>query len=373
MTPTGRRLGRFSPARPWVVLATLGCLLATVAVWHYWGEIRTIGIGVGPIAAGAMSVLLATGVLYAALRLRASDRPASGGWLVVGSGVAGGLFTGAAYGATLLVRYAEGRPLVEPLFPLLVIGTIGVLAGVVIGEEYVAARRLTEQARESRDAMAFTNSLLRHDVRNALQIIDGHASVLADHDDEGVQESAETIAGQTESLDRVVTEVESVVEVLTGETGGEAADAGAVLGDAVESVAADRTDVTVDIDRSGAFPVEGGDALYPVFSNLLGNAVEHAGDDGVQVRVTARREGGRGVVRVADDGPGIPEAKRDRVFERGVSTDGGGHGLYVAETVVDRLGGDIYVGDSDLGGAAFVVEVPLTEDGATDTNDPIEP
>jgi len=373
VTPSGRRLARFSPVRPWAVLATLGSLLACVAVWHYWSEVRTIGVGIGPLVAGAMSVSLASGVLYAALRLRASDHSTSEDWLVAGSGVAGGLFTGAAYGVTLLVRYAEGRPLVEPLFPLLVIGTIGVLAGVVIGEEYVATRRLAEQARESRDAMAFTNSLLRHDVRNALQIIDGHASVLADHDDESVRESAETIGGQTESLERVVTEVESIVAVLTGETSGETTDVGAVLEAAVEALGVEQTGATVEIDVSGELPVESGDALYPVFSNLLGNAVEHADDDGVRVRVTARREGERGVVRVADDGPGIPAAERDRVFERGVSTDGGGYGLYVAETVVERLGGDISVEDSDLGGVAFVVEVPLAEDETTETDDPFEP
>ena len=81
--------------------------------------------------------------------------------------------------------------------------------------------------------------------------------------------------------------------------------------------------------------------------------------------MTGRREDDEAVVRVADDGPGIPESERDRVFERGVSTDGGGYGLYVAETVVERLGGDIYVEESDLGGAAFVVEVPLAEDPNT--------
>jgi signal transduction histidine kinase len=373
----GRRLDRFSSVRPWVVLATLGCLLSGVAVWHYWNEIRAIGVGVGPVVAGAMSVALSTAVVYAALRLRESGRSALEGWLVVGCGVGGGLLTGAAYGATLVVRYAEGRPLVEPLFPLIVVGTIGVLAGVVIGEEYVSTRRLTERARESRDAMAFTNSLLRHDVRNALQIVDGHASVLADHEDGAVRESAETIAGQAESLERIVTEVESVVTVLTDDAGGEPVDVSGVVADAVESTVADRADVSFDTDLGGEWPVEGGEALYPVFSNLLGNAVEHAEDGGVYLRVTGRREGDSAVVRVADDGPGIPESERDRVFERGVSTDGGGHGLYVAETVVERLGGDIYVEESDLGGAAFVVEVPLVEDPDADSgpfgdSDPFE-
>lgn len=380
---TGRRLERLAPVGPWVVLAAAGSLLAAVALWHYWREIRVVGLGIGPIVAAALGVSLSTGVVYAALRLRTSDLHAREGWLVVGAGLGGGLFTALTHGLTMAVRAFEGRPLPEPTFPLLVAASVGILGGVVIGGEHVRTRRLAEQARETSDAMAFTNSLLRHDVRNALQIVDGHATLLARRDDDQVRESAETISGQTASLERIVTEVESVVEVLTGEQAGETADAGAVLDDAIGAVATDRAGVTVETDVDSELPVAGGDALYPVFSNVVGNAVEHGSgasnegspeDEGrntdensVRIRVTAAREndvngnGDRAVVRVADDGPGVPEADRERIFERGVSNDGGGHGLYVARTVVDRLGGDVHVEESDLGGAAVVVEVPLAE------------
>ena len=362
MTLPGRRLERLLPVRPWVVLAVVGSLLVGHAVLHYWREVSAIGLGVGPIVAAAMGVSLSAAVVYAAVRLHRSDLQTNEGWLVVGVSLGCGLATSLAYGVTVAVRYFEGRPLVEPAFPMLVIGTLGILGGVVIGNEYIATRRLTEQARESRDAMVFTNDLLRHDVRNALQVVDGHATVLTDHEDERVRESAETIGGQTESLDRIVTEVESVVEVLTGEAGGEVADLTAVLADVTESAGADHAGVTLEYEAESELPVAGADALYPVFSNLVGNAIEHGGQP-ITIAVSARREGETGVVRVADDGPGIPETDRDRVFERGVSTDGGGHGLYVAETVVSRLGGEISVEESDLGGAAFVVEVPLVGTG----------
>jgi signal transduction histidine kinase len=76
------------------------------------------------------------------------------------------------------------------------------------------------------------------------------------------------------------------------------------------------------------------------------------------------------VAHVADDGPGIPEAERERVFESGVSSDGGGHGLYVARTIVDTLDGDIRVEESELGGAAFVVELPLADEQEDGSDDP---
>jgi signal transduction histidine kinase len=367
VTRTGRWLERHVPVQPWAVLAAVGSLLVVYAVWHYVREVRTIGLGVGPVVAGALGVSLSLAVVYAAARLRGSDLQSHEGWVVVGTSLGSGLFTSLAYGVTIAVRYFEGRPLVEPAFPLLVVGTIGVLGGVVIGNEYVATRRFAESARESRDAMVFTNDLLRHDVRNALQIVDGHATVLADHDDEQVRESARTISGQSESLERIVTEVESVVEALTEEASTETADLSTVLDDVTESVVAEQAGVTVESDVDPDLPVEGGDALYPVFSNLVGNAIDHT-DSPVTVNVSAKRADDSVLARVADDGPGIPEDERDRVFERGVSTDGGGHGLYVADTVVSRLGGDIRVRESDLGGAAFVVEVPVAE-GATGPDD----
>jgi signal transduction histidine kinase len=360
--PVGRQLERVSPVRPWAVLAGLGSLATALAVWHYFQEVRGIGIGVGPIAAVAMGVSLSAGVFYAGVRLRASDATPAEGWVVVATGVGGGVFAAVGYGLTLAVRVAEGRPLVEPLFPTLVIGSIGTLAGTVIGSEYAETRRLAQEARETRDAMVFTNSLLRHDVRNAIQIIDGHASLLCERGGEQVRDSAETIGGQTESLERIVTEIESVVDVLNGEAGGQTADLSTVLDDVVEAVAADQTGVTVETDLSGEFPVAGGEALYPVFSNVLGNAIEHGGGESVRISVTARRDSGRAVVVVADDGPGIPPDERERVFERDVGTDGDGYGLYVARTVVDHLDGEIRVEESDLGGAAFVVTVPLRDD-----------
>ena len=99
-----------------------------------------------------------------------------------------------------------------------------------------------------------------------------------------------------------------------------------------------------------------------MFDNLLENAVQHPGDQPT-VRVTTARDGEYAEIRVEDDGPGVPESERSRIFERGVTTDGGsnGLGLHIVSTLVERSGGSIHVEDSDLGGAAFVVELPLTE------------
>ncbi|MES4905633.1 MULTISPECIES: HAMP domain-containing sensor histidine kinase [unclassified Streptomyces] len=103
--------------------------------------------------------------------------------------------------------------------------------------------------------------------------------------------------------------------------------------------------------------------LARVLGNLLDNAQRHARDE---VRVTVREEGGWGVVEVADDGSGVPEGERERVFERFVRLDdarsrddgGAGLGLAIARDVVLRHGGRLGVRTAPGGGALFEVRLP---------------
>jgi len=104
----------------------------------------------------------------------------------------------------------------------------------------------------------------------------------------------------------------------------------------------------------------------PMF--LLANAVEHARSE---VRVDARSVAGETVLVVEDDGPGVPEADRQRIFERFVRLDGArsrsagagtGLGLAIVRSVVDRHGGTVEVTTARSNGSAdgtrFTVRLP---------------
>ncbi|MFB6161217.1 MAG: sensor histidine kinase [Haloferacaceae archaeon] len=94
------------------------------------------------------------------------------------------------------------------------------------------------------------------------------------------------------------------------------------------------------------------DRLRQLFENLFRNAIDHGGSD-VRVRVVATADG----FAVADDGSGVPEADRDRVFDRGYSTsDGGtGFGLYIVREIADGHGWAVRLTESDDGGARFEI------------------
>ncbi|GAA0485307.1 HAMP domain-containing sensor histidine kinase [Streptomyces olivaceiscleroticus] len=123
-----------------------------------------------------------------------------------------------------------------------------------------------------------------------------------------------------------------------------------------------RTDVHLHLDVSPPELTAHADAerLHQVVANLIDNGIKHSPPHG-RVTVRARRGEGAGslVLEVQDEGPGIPESERHRVFERfnrggptpsGPGTDGGtGLGLAIARWAVDLHGGRIGVAESPRG------------------------
>ncbi|HSS68663.1 MAG TPA: ATP-binding protein [Nocardioidaceae bacterium] len=126
----------------------------------------------------------------------------------------------------------------------------------------------------------------------------------------------------------------------------------------------------VRVDAASVRPVQvvgDPDLLEQVFSNLLQNALRYAD---TTVRVSGGREDGVAVMVVEDDGRGVPSDRRAEIFERFFRLDesrdrddgGLGLGLAIVAEIVGAHHGIVRVGDSDLGGARFDVELPVEND-----------
>ncbi|MFB8747424.1 ATP-binding protein [Streptomyces parvulus] len=144
------------------------------------------------------------------------------------------------------------------------------------------------------------------------------------------------------------------------------ADARVDLAALAREEAAGRAGVSVREEggETGAVTVAGSRGqLGRVLANLLDNAQRHARS---AVVVSVRRDGGLAVVGVADDGDGVPEADRERIFERFVRLDdarsrddgGAGLGLAIARDVAVRHGGTLTVHGGPAGGALFELRLP---------------
>jgi signal transduction histidine kinase len=161
-------------------------------------------------------------------------------------------------------------------------------------------------------------------------------------------DSVERMSGLVEgllALARTEGEAEQVAEPV---------DLRAVLAEIVHGVDADLGDEPIPVRASP-------DALRALFGNLLDNARRH----GDEVEVTLRREGGWAVVVVSDDGPGVAEADRERIFDRFYraaplrGTPGAGLGLAIARSAAERAGGSLALLPPTGGGAAFEARLPL--------------
>lgn len=134
----------------------------------------------------------------------------------------------------------------------------------------------------------------------------------------------------------------------------------------LEEVARARTATGVRLDTGAvsAAPVRGDRAeLQRLVRNLLDNAVRHA-DSAVTLRVDVN---GEAQLEVQDDGPGVAEADRPRVFDRFYRGDtarsrhdgGSGLGLAIARTIAERHGGSLELAESESG-ARFVLRLPVS-------------
>ena len=113
-------------------------------------------------------------------------------------------------------------------------------------------------------------------------------------------------------------------------------------------------------------PMEDEDAVRQLLWILLDNALRHSR---TRVSITLALEGEWARMVVADDGSGIAQDDRERVFERFYQADparagqGAGLGLSIARWIVDQHRGRILAGESAAGGAAMYIDLPLRASG----------
>ncbi|MFC7077576.1 hybrid sensor histidine kinase/response regulator [Haloarcula halophila] len=230
---------------------------------------------------------------------------------------------------------------------------------------YAVVRSRQQRAlRRRRDQMEFFNSILQHDMLNGMNVIRSRAELLTETLDGDDQEYAETVVDWSDDIIDLTEKVRSVLKTLSedGMTEMERRDLGEVLDEAADRARSMSDECTVDNHVMG-IQVEADELLEDVFGNLFTNAVEHAGED-VTIDVTATIEDVVVRVRIADDGSGIPPDQRRRVFERGKKgsgSSGTGFGLYFVDSMIESYGGNIWIEESDAGGAAFVVDLPRAE------------
>jgi signal transduction histidine kinase len=217
-------------------------------------------------------------------------------------------------------------------------------------------------------------AVISHEIRTPLASVYGGALTLeqrGDLSDETQRRLIGIIRSESTRLKRLVDDVLCASRLESRPIGpnGKPADPVEVLHEVAETATETAPpNVSVVTRPEEGLPQVASDAdqLRHVLSNLVDNAIKYSPDGGT-VEVVARQLPGRVSFAVKDEGIGVPEEERERIFEKFTRLDphmtrgigGTGLGLYICHEIVTQLGGGIWVTGNDGRGSTFGFEIPI--------------
>lgn len=238
--------------------------------------------------------------------------------------------------------YARGRPIIED----------GEIVEIQYNAQDITERKKAEKRQEH------LHSLLRHELINKLCIADGYLYLLKKSDlspdqEKYLEKNEKSIRDGFDLIEKVRTlnkvdkeeigeiEVQKIIE----------------KGLEKQKTRAYKKGISIETDLIKK-RIEGGNLLKELFSNLVENSVSHSECN--IIRVSVDELGDECVVKVEDDGKGIPDEEKAKIFSKGYrkgKNAGSGLGLYLVEEIAKNYGGSVEVKDSELGGARFDVRL----------------
>ncbi|HEX8065819.1 MAG TPA: HAMP domain-containing sensor histidine kinase [Thermoleophilaceae bacterium] len=244
----------------------------------------------------------------------------------------------------------------------------------VAGSVNAMLGRLERSTTELEQALEATRRFaadVGHELRTPLTSIRANFDALARNPRMPDDERRAVVAELEAEQDELVGLLDGLQALARGEAGAalpmEEVDLAELVDAAVEAARRRHPETAVELDGpAGRLPLRGWpDGLRLLADNLVENAARHGGGT-VRVALSAR-DGAIGLA-VDDDGPGVPEDERERIFERfargsGARAPGSGLGLALVRQQAALHGGAVDVADSPLGGARFAVSLPRERPG----------
>jgi len=228
----------------------------------------------------------------------------------------------------------------------------------------VVFRDVTErQTREQR--LTVLNRVLRHNVRNELDVVLAHADRV---DDEslraGIRDSASDLVG----LSQKAREAEEIMQASTESP--EVVDLAALAAEVADEYRTGAPDSEISLSCPDELTIASHrPVVRRVLAELVDNAIAHADGSEPRIDISVRRAGeGAAEIAVADDGPGIPERERT-ILTEGTETPlehGRGVGLWIANWAVTQLGGELAFAENEPEGSVVTVRLHDADYAARD-------
>lgn len=198
-------------------------------------------------------------------------------------------------------------------------------------------------------------SLLQHDLRNDLQVLLNQAEISLLIEDLTEQETKywKVVEATSQSMNRLL-------DVFIKPSKFYERAIANLIETQISDIKKIYPDVQIDMKfdlPSSDFTVIGSRLLPCVFDNLFRNVVEHAGSRS-KIIINSKIENNRAIIEFSDNGPGIDQEIMKKLFQKGVSTTGGGYGLYLSKKIIESYEGTIDVVNEDKEGTTIRIVLP---------------
>jgi PAS domain S-box-containing protein len=226
------------------------------------------------------------------------------------------------------------------------------LVMVGIGVDITERMDLNHRMEDLNESLLLLNRIMRHDIMNDLNVALGSIQLYEKKRERRFLESA------TRSLTKSVDLINDISDL---ERLRAPADLREVkVKDVVDKVVENRADQDVRINVKGEGTAMADEALSSVIDNLVGNAIMHGQTETVDIDIS--NDDGQCLIRVTDEGRGIPEEVKARIFDEGFrfgETGNTGLGLYIVKKTMERYGGSVSVKDNAPHGSVFELRLLL--------------
>jgi signal transduction histidine kinase len=256
--------------------------------------------------------------------------------------------------------YSEGRPAV-------VYGADGAVLGALLGLRDVTAQR------EAEELQATFLSVISHELQTPLAVIRGYAELLADAAGQikpgELRQKLGIVAEESAKLSKMVTNLLDASRIQAGglELKPEPIDLRRLVERVVQKMAPLSSKHRFEVAMSHELPpvLAAKERVEQVLTNLLETALKYSPGGGT-ILITGDLTSDEVIIHVSDEGIGVPEADRQRIFSRFHrlksrqvrQMKGVGLGLYIARAIVGAHGGRIWVDAAPGGGAQFSFSLP---------------
>jgi len=247
----------------------------------------------------------------------------------------------------------DGSPVdvIAAVSPIMVNGEL--IGAVALYDDITDRKQAEEEIKNHQEHLALINQILRHDLTNDLVVIQSAINLYNKSPEE---ELLKEISSRTKKSIELINRMRELETFISRHRELQIHDMRNTIDEVIKNYP------FIDFDIKGKARVMADDSIASVIDNIIRNAVIHGKAD--KITITTGKERDMCEVRIADNGTGIPDDIKKKIFEEGFKygdTGNTGIGLHIVEKAMESYGGYAWVEDNEPKGAVFALRFRMVK------------